>query len=78
MNLLTQTCWLEEAEADGHWHPRYCNAQVAIANCIEVAVPWSDLHIDPGCELHLLAISANNGKFSEHFPDHQLISIRMP
>ncbi len=76
--MFTQTCWLEEAEEDFQWHSRYCNAQLAIDNCIEVAVPWSDLHLDPDYELHLLTMLADDGQFKEHFPENQLIRLQTP
>ncbi len=78
INLLTQTCWLEEAEGDFRWHSRYCNTKLAINNSIELAVPWSDLHVDPDCEINLLTILADDGQFREYFPETQLIRLRVP
>ena len=78
INLLSQTLWLEEAEGDSQWHPRYCNAQLAMDTCIELAVPWSDLHVDPDYELHLMTMLADDGQFKEHFPEDQLIRLRTP
>ena len=78
INLVTQTVWLEEAQANGHWHSRYCNAKLAIDKCIELAVPWGDLHVDPDCEINLVTILADNGQFKEHFPENQVISLRIP
>ena len=78
INLLTQTCWLQEAEDDFHWHDRLCNTQIAIDRSIEVAVPWSDLHVDREGEIHLLSIFADNGQFKECYPEDRLIAIQIP
>nr|AHB52784.1 GH57-amylopullulanase [Cyanobacterium sp. CLg1] len=78
INLLTQTCWLQEAEDDFHWHDRYCSAQIAIDRCIEIAVPWSDLHVDPDGEIHLLSLFAEEGQYQESYPDDRLIIIKIP
>ena len=78
INLLSQTCWLEEAQSHSQWHSRYCHANVAMDSCIELAVPWQDLHVDPDYEIHIMAILADNGQFKENFPENQLIRLRVP
>ncbi|MCA2939172.1 MAG: hypothetical protein IM319_08365 [Microcystis sp. M113S1] len=30
--------------------------------CLEIAVPWEGLHIEPDARLHLIAVLANQGQ----------------
>ena len=78
INLTTQTYWLQEVEWDLMWHPRHCEANIALNNCLEVAVPWRDLHLDPDIELHLVAILADQGEFKESLPENNLIRLQVP
>lgn len=78
INLATQTYWLQEADADFMWHPRYCGAEIALDSCLEIAVPWKDLHLDPDMELNLIAILADQGEFKESLPENNLIRLQVP
>lgn len=78
INLVTQTTWLREAGEDGNWHSRYCGGKIALDSCIEISVPWKDLHIDPDAEISLLAILAENGQYKEHLPENNLIRLQAP
>lgn len=78
INLITQTCWLEFAGDDWNWHSRHCEAKIALDSCIEISVPWKDLHIDPDWELNLVAILAENGQFKDYFPENNLIRLQAP
>lgn len=78
INLHNQNCWLDEAEGDFRWHSRHCDARVAVKNCIEVAVPWKDMHIDPDQEIDLVAVLADKGQFKEALPEDKLIRLQVP
>jgi alpha-amylase/alpha-mannosidase (GH57 family) len=78
INLLTEIAWLEEAQAHYSWHPRPSRAKVCFNQCLEVAVPWGDLHIYPDYRLHLIGVLAEQGQFKEFVPDNELIILQMP
>ncbi|NEP58855.1 MAG: glycoside hydrolase [Symploca sp. SIO2G7] len=78
INLLTQSCWLQEARENYQWHPRASNAKVALNRCLEVAVPWADLHIEPDYELQLVMVLADNEVFRSYLPENRLVSLQAP
>ncbi|AFZ48786.1 glycoside hydrolase family 57 [Cyanobacterium stanieri PCC 7202] len=78
INLVTKTFWLQEAASDFHWQSRYSSAKIALDQCIEVAVPWQDLHLDPDMEMNLIVILAEEGQFKEALPEDHLIRLQVP
>ena len=78
INLVTETFWLQEAAEDFQWHSRDCRAEMALAQCIELAVPWADLHIEPDLELKAIAILAENGTFRDYLPENTLVRLQKP
>ena len=78
INLLTQSSWLKEAQEHYQWHPRASRAQVALNRCLEVAVPWADLHIEPDYQLQLVMVLADNEVFRSYLPENNLVSLQVP
>jgi alpha-amylase/alpha-mannosidase (GH57 family) len=78
INLLTESVWLEEAQEHWAWHSRATHAEVAFNQCLELAVPWTDLHQEPDASLHLVAVLAEHGEFRDYVPDNQLIVLKIP
>ncbi|MEQ9670887.1 glycoside hydrolase [Coleofasciculus sp. G2-EDA-02] len=78
INLLTGSTWLEEAADYYQWHPRTSRAQVAFKQCLEVAVPWADLHVEPDYLLQLVMVSADNGIFRSYIPENNLVGLQVP
>jgi alpha-amylase/alpha-mannosidase (GH57 family) len=78
MNLLTQTTWFQEADADQQWQGRASRAQVGCDRCLEIAVPWADLRTEPDWSLRLLMVLADEGQFHSYLPEHTLVPITVP
>jgi alpha-amylase/alpha-mannosidase (GH57 family) len=78
VNLATRSLWLEEVRDDFVWHPKVTRADVAIDRCIEIAVPWADLQIEPDASLHLIAVLADRGEFRSFIPEKGLVTIQVP
>ncbi|HEY9604112.1 MAG TPA: glycoside hydrolase, partial [Allocoleopsis sp.] len=78
INLLTGSTWFEEAGEHLMWHPRVSRAQVAHNQCLEVAVPWADLQIEPDSPLRLVVILADNGIYRSYLPENTLVPITAP
>jgi alpha-amylase/alpha-mannosidase (GH57 family) len=78
INLLTGSTWLEEAGEYYHWNPRNSRAQVALKQCLEVAVPWADLQVEPDYLLQLVMVSADNGIFRSYIPEDKLVGLQVP
>ncbi|MBN3875948.1 MULTISPECIES: glycoside hydrolase [unclassified Nostoc] len=78
VNLLTQSIQFREAGDNYQWHPRFSRAQVALNNCLELAVPWADLQVPPDYPLRLILVLADEGRFSNYLPENALIPIEVP
>ena len=78
INLLTESVWLEEAEENCRWHIRACRAQAAYDQCLEIAVPWADLHIDPDSTLEILAVFGDHGEYRSYLPEDKFIRLQAP
>ncbi len=78
INLLTESVWLEEAEANHQWHIRACRSEAFYNQCLEIAVPWADLHIEPDYPLHILALFADRGEFRSYLPENGFIELQAP
>ena len=78
IDLRQRQTWLQESGAMAQWHPRSHQVQVGLDRCLEVAVPWHDLQVEPDWSLELLAILAHERQFVEHLPEHRLILLQVP
>jgi len=78
VDLVSQSTWLEEAWEFGEWHPRESQAAAALDRCLELAVPWSNLHLEPDTPLQLAVVLSENGKFREYLPENNLVGLQVP
>lgn len=78
VNLITESVMLEEAEENCQWHVRATRAEAAFAQCLEIAVPWADLQIEPDHTLEILAIVADRGEFRSFVPEDKFIRLQAP
>lgn len=79
INLLTQSVWLQEAADSNQWHSHMTRARAVFNTCLEIAIPWADLpEVEPDWSLHLLVISASEGRFRSHVPEDTLIPVDVP
>jgi alpha-amylase/alpha-mannosidase (GH57 family) len=78
VNLQTGSVWLEEAQEGFSWHPRATRADIAFKQCLEIAVPWADLHIEPDDSLHMIAVLADRDEFHSYLPENGLIVLQAP
>ncbi len=78
INLKTESVRLAEAEANHHWHIRASRAEAVYKQCIEISVPWADLHIDPDSPLEILAVFSDRGEFRSYVPEDKFIRLQAP
>ncbi|HEY9906515.1 MAG TPA: glycoside hydrolase [Thermosynechococcaceae cyanobacterium] len=78
INLLTQTTWFQEAGEALRWQSRATRAQVGLDTCLEVAVPWADLQIEPDWSLRLVLVTSEGGRYRGYLPEAALIPIDAP
>ena len=78
IDLLTESVKLAEAEEHHRWHIRASRAQAAYDRCLEVAIPWADLHIDPDSTLEILAVFGDRGEYRSYIPEDKFIRLQAP
>ncbi len=78
INLINDSVWLEEAHGELQWQIRACRAEAAFDQCLEIAVPWADLHIQPDYTLEILAIFCDRGEFRSFVPEDKFIKLQTP
>ena len=78
IDLLTESVKLAEAEEHHRWHIRASRTEAAYDRCLEVAVPWADLHIDPDSTLEILAVFGDRGEYRSYIPEDKLIRLQAP
>jgi alpha-amylase/alpha-mannosidase (GH57 family) len=78
INLQTQATWLQKAGENYQWYTCPSQVQIALDQCLEIAVPWSDLHVQPDWSLQLIAVLAQEGQFSEQLPENIFIPLQAP
>lgn len=78
INLLTQTTWFQEAGESLRWQSRATRAQVGLDTCLEVAVPWADLKIQPDWSLRLVLVTSESGRYRSYLPEAALVPINAP
>ncbi len=78
IHLVTESVWLQQAQANYQWHSRSSRAEVAWQQCLEIAVPWADLHIEPDYTLHLLLVLADDGEFRDYLPENRFVIFQAP
>lgn len=78
INLLTQTLWFQEAEADLGWQSRMTRAQLGFDTCLELAIPWADLQIQPDWSLQLVLVLSDSGRYESYLPENALVPIGVP
>lgn len=78
VHLTTETLWLQQAVEGYQWQARSCRAQVSLDQCLELAMPWADLQIEPDWGLRVILILADDGIFHSYLPEHMLIPIERP
>ncbi len=78
LNLSTYSIRFQEAGDFYQWHPHVSRAQFAFNKCLELAVPWADLHVVPDYPLRLLVVLSEEGEYHSYLPENTLISIEVP
>ena len=77
VNIVTESVWLQESQPLGQWQSRACHGVAAFDRCLEIAVPWTDLHIEPDYPLEMLAIFAERGEFHSYVTE-KFIRLQAP
>jgi alpha-amylase/alpha-mannosidase (GH57 family) len=78
INLLTESVHLGEAEEHHRWHIRASRAEAVYDRCIEISVPWADLHIDPDSPLEIVAVFGDRGEYRSYAPEDKFIRLQAP
>lgn len=78
VNLLTKSILFQEAGEHYQWHPRTSRAKLALNKCLELAVPWADLNVEPDYPLRLIMVLSEGERYRSYLPENALIPIEVP
>jgi alpha-amylase/alpha-mannosidase (GH57 family) len=79
INLLTPSIWFQQAIEQSQWTAYPTRAQVAIDTCLELAIPWADLHqVEPDWGIRFVVVLADEGRFVSYLPENRLIPVTVP
>jgi alpha-amylase/alpha-mannosidase (GH57 family) len=78
MKLATQSLWFQEAGEGNTWRSRPSRARFAVESCLELAVPWDDLPVEPDWGIRLAVFVARQGVFSDVLPESGPIAFSVP
>jgi alpha-amylase/alpha-mannosidase (GH57 family) len=78
INLLTKTLWFQEAGEDCGWQSRMTRARIGFDTCLELAIPWADLQIQPDWSLQLVVVLSDSGRYRGYLPENALLPIGVP
>jgi hypothetical protein len=78
VDLQTMNCWLQEATEYDRWESRPCSAKAAWDTCLEIAIPWDDLDIEPTYALEMMMVFADCGRYRSYLPEAGTIPMQMP
>jgi hypothetical protein len=78
IDLLSQSAWFQQAQESYFWQAKPHHSEVAYQQCLEIAVPWSDLQINPDANLNLLIILAEDGEFRELVLEEKSVVLQVP
>lgn len=60
------------------WHEVPSRLQTALDICLEIAVPWADLSIEPGQEMQFLVLAVEGSRLQEVVPPKGTIGLKVP
>ena len=78
INLTNGDIWAQAAIDYDHWEGRDTQSQGKFDKCLEMAVPWEELPIEPDSYLELVVLTAEGGQYQGFLPDNRLVSIQRP
>jgi alpha-amylase/alpha-mannosidase (GH57 family) len=78
INLRDRSVWLEEAEDHLQWSGRSHHVQLGLDQCLELAVPWANLSVEPDWPLRLIVVVADQGQYVDYLPENMLVPLQVP
>jgi alpha-amylase/alpha-mannosidase (GH57 family) len=78
LNLLTNSIQFQEAGEHHQWHPRFTRAQMSVDRCLELAIPWADLQVEPDYPLRAVLVLSDRDRFQDYLPENTLIPVAVP
>jgi alpha-amylase/alpha-mannosidase (GH57 family) len=80
IDLHTMGCWFQEAMDYDRWEHRPSKARAAWDTCLEIAVPWEDLDIDPDSRLQIMLVFGDRGRYRSYLPElgQGMMTVQMP
>jgi hypothetical protein len=78
IDLNLQRLALRHSQPFLEWQDGPTNARAVLERCMEVALPWTDLHIASGDKVEFIIVQSTNNRFEKVFPAEGTLSLKMP
>ncbi|WP_017327831.1 hypothetical protein [Synechococcus sp. PCC 7336] len=78
VHLPERRVQLQQAGEHSSWHDIAHKVQMGLDRCLELAIPWHDLALDPGQTAEFVAIAAADRAFREAVPEQSAIAVVVP
>jgi hypothetical protein len=78
IGLGDRSIQLQEASDNFTWTTIATHTKVGLDQCLEVALPWSDLAVKPQSMARLVMIMSQKDHFQMSLPEYTIIPIEVP
>ncbi len=78
VNLGSQKINMQQAIANYHWQTIHHASQLAIDECLELAIPWSSLAVNPKTRTSLVIMLSHDHQFHTSLPECTIIPVDVP
>lgn len=78
VDLPDRSAFLQEAIDGDQWQNIPTHARIGLDQCLEMAVPWSDLKVKPESATRLVVLLSHKGQFQASLPENTIIPIEVP
>lgn len=78
IDLRTNKIRLHEAQEGYYWQEKATETEMGWNECLEIGIPWHDLHQKPDAHVHLTAVLADEGQYRLSVLEEKLIKVQIP
>ena len=78
IDLNLQRLALRHSQPFLEWKDGLTSSRAVLERCMELALPWADLHISSGDKVEFIIVQSTNNRFERVFPAEGTLSLKMP
>jgi hypothetical protein len=78
INFADKSVQLQESTEQFQWETIATHTKIGFEQCLEVAIPWSDLAVKPQSVARLVILLSQKEHFQMSLPEYTIIPIEVP